>query len=102
MAVLLVRRGLGSLYYTSLRAFAASRNVEVVIDRRKGDRRQPGPPKPGDRRQTDRRGAPPPTWDRADFVVLPEETVAAPDAADMAAQGRVEEAEESADEPVGR
>jgi hypothetical protein len=44
--------------------------VEIAWDRRRGERRSANGACPDDQRKTDRRGAPPFTWDVADFVVV--------------------------------
>ena len=44
--------------------------VVVSWDRRKGERRTKGSEVARNRRQTDRRGRPPSTWELADFVVV--------------------------------
>lgn len=49
--------------------------VEVTWDRRRSDRRDPAQSSEGERRQPDRRQAPPFTWDAADFVVAEEPAV---------------------------
>jgi hypothetical protein len=55
--------------------------VTVSWDRRKSDRRSEGAPGKGERRVADRRGAPPYTWQVADFVVVEEPGDTAPPAA---------------------
>ena len=72
MATIIVRRGLGTFYYQSLVAFARSRNLHVVLDRRTGERRSATQQVAGERRRGDRRGAPPSTWDQADYIVVPD------------------------------
>ena len=44
--------------------------VQVAWDRRRGERRSAAAPLDLDQRRADRRGAPPFTWDVADFVVV--------------------------------
>lgn len=46
--------------------------VEVAWDRRRGERRGENAARSDDQRRTDRRTAPPFTWDAADFVVVEE------------------------------
>jgi hypothetical protein len=72
MPILIVRRGLGPFFYKSLVAFAKDRDVTLVLDRRQEDRRRGRRRVDIDRRLGDRRGTPPPSWDRADFIVVPD------------------------------
>ena len=44
--------------------------VEVTWDRRRTERRAASDTRPDEQRKTDRRSAPPFTWDAADFVVV--------------------------------
>lgn len=53
------------------RAFAQRERVKVIFDRRTTDRRQRTQPVSADRRRSDRRGPPPPSWDIADYVLVP-------------------------------
>ncbi len=70
MDCLIVRRGLSGWYYQFLRMFGAHRGLEIVVDRRVGERRGNQHSVPEDRRSGDRRGPTPPTWAEADFIVL--------------------------------
>jgi len=70
MDYLIVRRGLAPSYYEFLKVFAAERHLKVVVDRRKADRRSARQAVEQERRQQDRRGAPPSTWYAGDFVVV--------------------------------
>lgn len=70
MDCLIVRRGLSEWYYRFLRMFAAHRSLEVVVDRRASERRRAQRSVPEDRRSGDRRGPTPPTWTKADFIVV--------------------------------
>jgi hypothetical protein len=72
MAQLIVRRGLAPSYYQFLKVFAAERQLDVILDRRKADRRNARQPVEQERRQNDRRGPPPSTWYAGDFVVVKE------------------------------
>ena len=62
--LLIVPRALSPAYYFFLRAFAKENFLNVIVDRREGERR--GRPRPvfGDRRHDDRRHKPSTTWDR--------------------------------------
>ena len=71
-AVVVVRAGALDRF-AALRAAFAPEGVDVVWDRRLGERRRPGansPPAP-ERRRRDRRGAAPASWDLLDFLVVP-------------------------------
>jgi hypothetical protein len=70
-----------------------TRDLPVVVswDRRKGDRRSPVSGDVPDRRATDRRGAPPFTWQVADFVVVEDPNGAAPEPAKASEASRVKE-----------
>ncbi len=70
MGVLIVRRGLSDRYHQLLRIFANARGLEVVVDRRVGDRRHQQAPVSEERRRRERRREPPRTWAEADFVIL--------------------------------
>ena len=69
--LLIVPRALSPAYYFFLRAFAKENLLNVIVDRREGERR--GRPRPvfGDRRHDDRRHKPSTTWDRDGFIVAP-------------------------------
>ena len=70
-AVLIVRRGLSKEYYTLMGVFAATRGLELIVDRRREDRRQESRPPREERRRAERRGPPPDSWDFADFIARP-------------------------------
>jgi hypothetical protein len=70
MDCVIVRRGLSEWYYRFLRVFAVNRGLDIIVDRRAGERRQIPRSSPEDRRSRDRRGPTPPTWTKADFIVL--------------------------------
>jgi hypothetical protein len=59
--------------FAALRAAFAPDGVQVVWDRRQGDRRRPAvDPAPGtERRRSDRRSTVPPSWVLLDFLVVP-------------------------------
>jgi hypothetical protein len=52
-----------------LSATFRDRPVQVMFDRRVGERRQPGDDISPERRSTDRRNRPPSTWDTLGFLV---------------------------------
>ena len=70
MTMLIVRRGLSHSYMSFLRVYARNRGLELTVDRRTDERRQRQVDALPDRRQADRRGPPPHTWDLADFVAI--------------------------------
>ena len=75
MTMLIVRRGLSHTYLSFLQMYARNRGLELMVDRRTEERRCRQVDTLPDRRQGDRRGPPPPTWDQADFIALePEES----------------------------
>jgi hypothetical protein len=58
--------------FAALRAAFVPDGVEVVWDRRSGERRQPAAdPMSAERRRRDRRGAEPASWTLLDFIVVP-------------------------------
>ena len=66
---IIVRRGAVERF-NALTRKTADLPVEVAWDRRKKNRRQSSASSPVERRKTDRRKAPPFTWEAADFVVV--------------------------------
>ena len=70
MTMLIVRRGLSHSYMAFLRVYARNRGLVVTLDRRTEERRSRRVDALPDRRQAERRGPPPNTWDRADFVAI--------------------------------
>lgn len=76
--VLIVRRDMSPQYYFFFEIFAKQNRLNVVVDRRVDERRS----RPGhvfaERRSSDRRGPPPPTWDEGDIVIPHDRQVEAP------------------------
>ena len=66
---IVVRRG-ATRRFEALKEKTKELPVEVMWDRRQGDRRTAAGPEGSDRRQGDRRKKPPFTWDTADFAVV--------------------------------
>lgn len=66
---MVVRRG-ATPRFEALRRKTEHLNVQVVWDRREGDRPDDPVVAENNRRFKDRRGTPPFTWDTADFVVV--------------------------------
>src|SRR5947209_7666297 len=79
MKVMIVRRTPDSACYFFLKTFAKANGLELIVDRRVGDRRQRREPRFGDRRASDRRGAPPQTWAEGDFIVIEDRPQQRPD-----------------------
>jgi CheY-like chemotaxis protein len=68
--VAIVRRGQGMLFVT-LDTCIAESGVQVVWDRRVGERRRPRPDRPScERRAGDRRAPPPPSWTWPGLVIV--------------------------------
>lgn len=71
---LILRRGLSETYYFFLEIFAKQNDVELVIDRRTGERRHMPRDVPNDQRRSDRRMDPSTTpIAREDFFVVRQE-----------------------------
>jgi hypothetical protein len=51
--------------------FSADPDVEIVWDRRRGERRRPSTARAPERRGFERRGAPPESWVAVGFVFVP-------------------------------
>lgn len=71
--VAVVRRGEAETYETLAETFGVCRRplVEIIWDRRHGDRRRQEQPTSLERRCRDRRGPQPLTWSALGFVMLP-------------------------------
>ena len=69
--VMIVRRGMSSDYYFYLQKFAIANDVELVQDRRVDNRRRWPRHVHTERRNSDRRGPLPMTWETGDFVAIP-------------------------------
>ena len=67
--LVIVRRGAVERFRVLQETFAEE-PVEIMWDRRAGDRRQRRSPPTTDRRRRERRGPPPVTWTALDFVML--------------------------------
>ena len=74
MDVLIVPRGLSPDYYFFLRTTAKVNGTEVVIDRRRGERRTHSNIVDAERRRVDRRGPVPVTWSKGEFIALQRDT----------------------------
>lgn len=71
---LVLRRGLSETYYFFLEIFAKQNDVELIIDRRAGERRHMPREVPTDQRRSDRRKGPATTpVAREDFIVVRQE-----------------------------
>jgi hypothetical protein len=69
-AIMVVRRNMTAAYYFFLEKFAKANSIELVQDRRLGDRREGSQPIPSERRNSERRGPLPATWEQGDFVLI--------------------------------
>jgi len=72
---MIVRRGCRHTFNRLREMFADDPEIEIIWDRRsgerrKGERRRESRAGGGDRRQSDRRGLPQPTWLALDFLVV--------------------------------
>lgn len=67
--VMVVRVGAQERFDQLTRMFGAE-GVEIIWDRRYGERRRRAAPAEIDRRHRDRRSPPAPTWSALDFVVV--------------------------------
>jgi hypothetical protein len=71
---LVLRRGLSEIYYFFLEIFAKQNDVDLIIDRRIGERRHMPREVPKDQRRSDRRKGPAMTpVAREDFIVVRQE-----------------------------
>ncbi|MBI2221618.1 MAG: hypothetical protein HYU53_10475 [Acidobacteria bacterium] len=70
--LLIVRRECEDKLVFLREAFEKRRGVRVIADRRVGERRARRDDVPVDRRRHDRRGPQPPSWDIADYLLVPE------------------------------
>jgi hypothetical protein len=71
---LVLRRGLSEIYYFFLEIFAKQNDIELIIDRRTGERRHMPREVPKDQRRSDRRKGPATTpVAREDFIVVRQE-----------------------------
>jgi hypothetical protein len=70
VALIVVRAGAVDRF-AALRAAFAPEGVDVVWDRRAGERRRSSEPAGSERRRRDRRGSEPASWTLLDFLVVP-------------------------------
>jgi hypothetical protein len=70
--LLIVRRHCEEKFAFLEAAFAQRAGVRVIEDRRVADRRRRQDQVPADRRRSERRLPLPPSWDVADYVLVPE------------------------------
>jgi hypothetical protein len=69
--LLIVRRDCDDKLAFLRRTFAERTNVRVMTDRRSRDRRMRRETVHDERRRAERRGNPPPSWELADYVLVP-------------------------------
>ena len=67
--VVVVERGTLGLFETLTEHLGEPEMVEVIWDRRVGERRKPSLPRRGDRRRSDRRGGAPASWNSFGFLL---------------------------------
>jgi hypothetical protein len=73
--LVIVRRGHFATFELLTRSFADDPSVQIIWDRRMGERRQStAGPGNGERRGNDRRRTPPPQWGQLNYMVAPEGT----------------------------
>lgn len=68
--LLIVRRECEEKLVFLRKAFESRASVTVIPDRRFGDRRAKREDVPVDRRRRERRSAPPPSWEIADYLLV--------------------------------
>lgn len=71
---MIVRRDLSPAYYGFLRVFTKTNGLDLVVDRRVGERRKGFDRFGAGRRLQDRRGEQPATWEEGDFIVVQAQT----------------------------
>jgi len=67
---LIVRRDLDERYHDFLQAFARVRGLDLIVDRRHGERRTRVASVERERRAGERRGPAPDSWQTADFIIV--------------------------------
>jgi hypothetical protein len=71
--VVIVRRGHFATFELLTRTFADDPSVQIIWDRRMGERRKNGDRRlDGERRQSDRRKAPPKQWTQLNYMIAAE------------------------------
>jgi hypothetical protein len=72
--LVIVRRGHFATFELLTRSFADDSSVQIIWDRRMGERRRSveGPGNGERRRSSDRRRTPPPQWGQLNYMVAPE------------------------------
>lgn len=72
--LVIVRRGHFATFELLTRSFFNDPNVQIIWDRRMGERRRSadGPADGERRRSTDRRRTPPPHWSQLSYMVAPD------------------------------
>ena len=68
---IIVRRGQGATFDLLARTFASDPAIEIIWDRRTGERRRAARPIDANRRRRERRRRPPDRWHRLNYLVLP-------------------------------
>jgi hypothetical protein len=71
--LVIVRRGHFATFELLTRSFAGDPSVQIIWDRRMGERRLSAEGRDnGERRSSDRRRTPPPQWGQLNYMVAPE------------------------------
>ena len=79
MDLLIIRRGLAPDYVLFLETTGRLNGIEVIVDRRVGDKRRgPHVEATSERRVAERRGPEPETWRRSGFISVPPRTASLP------------------------
>ncbi len=75
LRLVIVRRGHFATFELLTRTFADDPSVQIIWDRRMGERRQAvGRPATSDRRRSDRRRTPPTQWGQLNYMIAGEAT----------------------------
>lgn len=73
LKLVIVRRGHFATFELLTRTFADDHSVQIIWDRRMGERRQAARgPDDGERRHSDRRRPPPPQWNQLNYMIAGE------------------------------
>ena len=70
MNALILRQGMDDDYYRFMKIIADANGIELIVDRRTRERRHDIAPDVVERRVTDRRGVPPPSWQIDGFIAI--------------------------------
>jgi hypothetical protein len=77
--IVVVRRGHFATFELLTRTFAGDLSVQIIWDRRMGERRRAAcGPADGERRRSDRRREPPPQWGQLNYMIAGDNSIVAP------------------------